>query len=241
MIKLEKITKIYKADTVETIALRDVDLEIKSGEFVAIMGPSGSGKSTLMHILGCLDKPTSGKYFLENKDVSTLNDDELAEIRKKKIGFIFQAFNLLPRLNVIEQVELPLVYAGIKSKERREKAINALNAAAFPEKFWYYYPNQLSGGMQQRVAIARALVNDPILILADEPTGNLDTKTGEVILDTFQKLNFEFGKTIILVTHEEYVAKHAERIVLIRDGEIIDDFKVKDRIINHNKIKNEFL
>jgi putative ABC transport system ATP-binding protein len=204
------------------------------------MGPSGSGKSTLMHILGCLDRPTSGRYFLEGKDVSTLNDDELAEIRKRKIGFVFQAYNLLPRIKVIEQVELPLVYAGVKPEERREKAIQALKAAAFPDNFWYHYPNQLSGGMQQRVAIARALVNDPILILADEPTGNLDTKTGEIVLDTFQRLNFEFKKTIVLVTHEEYVAKHAERIVLIRDGEIIDDFKVKERIIINGHFKNEF-
>jgi putative ABC transport system ATP-binding protein len=238
MIKLENITKIYKNSDVETVALKNINLEIKEGEFIAIMGPSGSGKSTLMHILGCLDRPTSGRYFLEERDVSTLNDDELAEIRKRKIGFVFQAYNLLPRIKVIEQVELPLVYAGVKPEERREKAIQALKAAAFPDNFWYHYPNQLSGGMQQRVAIARALVNDPILILADEPTGNLDTKTGEIVLDTFQRLNFEFKKTIVLVTHEEYVAKHAERIVLIRDGEIIDDFKVKDRIIiNSHSVK----
>jgi putative ABC transport system ATP-binding protein len=237
MIKLENITKIYKNSEIETIALKNINLEIKNGEFVAIMGPSGSGKSTLMHILGCLDKPTSGKYFLDGEDVSTLNDDELAEIRKKKIGFVFQSFNLLPRLKAIEQVELPLVYAGIKPEERKERAINALKISAFPDNFWYHYPNQLSGGMQQRVAIARALVNDPLIILADEPTGNLDTKTGEIVLDTFQKLNFEFGKTIVLVTHEEYVAKHAERIVLMRDGEIIDEFKVKDRIIINGNYK----
>jgi putative ABC transport system ATP-binding protein len=173
---------------------------------------------------------------LEGKDIAVLSDDELAEIRKNKIGFVFQAYNLLPRVRVIEQVELPLVYAGVKPEERKQKAINALKASAFPDNFWYYYPNQISGGMQQRVAIARALVNDPILILADEPTGNLDSKTGEVVLDTFQRLNFEFGKTIILVTHEEYVAKHAERIVSIRDGEIIDEFKVKDRIIINGNI-----
>jgi putative ABC transport system ATP-binding protein len=241
MIKLENITKIYKNSEIETIALKNINLEVKNGEFVAIMGPSGSGKSTLMHILGCLDKPTSGKYFLDGEDVSTLDDDKLAEIRKRKIGFVFQSFNLLPRLKVIEQVELPLVYAGIKPEERKEKAINVLKVSAFPDNFWYHYPNQLSGGMQQRVAIARALVNDPLIILADEPTGNLDTKTGEIVLDTFQKLNFEFGKTIVLVTHEEYVAKHAERIVLMRDGEIIDEFKVKDRIIINGNYKNEFL
>jgi putative ABC transport system ATP-binding protein len=238
MIKLENITKIYKNSDIETVALKNINLEIKEREFVAIMGPSGSGKSTLMHILGCLDRPTSGRYFLEGKDVSTLNDDELAEIRKRKIGFVFQVYNLLPRIKVIEQVELPLVYAGVKPEERREKAIQALKSSAFPDNFWYHYPNQLSGGMQQRVAIARALVNDPLLILADEPTGNLDTKTGEIVLDTFQRLNFEFKKTIVLVTHEEYVAKHAKRIVLIRDGEIIDDFKVKDRIIiNSHSVK----
>jgi len=233
MIKLEGITKIYKNKNseIETTALKNINLEIKNGEFVAIMGPSGSGKSTLMHIIGCLDKATSGKYFLWDKDISVLNEDELAEIRKNKIGFVFQSFNLLPRIRVIEQVELPLVYSGLRPKKRREKAIDALKSSAFPEKFWYYYPNQISGGMQQRVAIARSLVNDPLIILADEPTGNLDTKTGEIILDSFQKLNFEFKKTIVLVTHEEYVAKHAERIILVRDGEIIDDFKVKDRII----------
>jgi putative ABC transport system ATP-binding protein len=237
MIKLENISKIYKNSDVETVALKNINLEIKKGEFVAIMGPSGSGKSTLMHIIGCLDKPTSGKYFFEGKNVATLSDEELAEIRKNKIGFVFQAFNLLARIKVIEQVELPLVYAGVKPKERRERAISVLKASAFPDNFWYHYPNQLSGGMQQRVAIARALVQDPILILADEPTGNLDTKTGEVVLDTFQRLNFNFGKTIVLVTHEEYVAKHAERMILMKDGQIIDNLKVKDRrIINsHNK------
>jgi putative ABC transport system ATP-binding protein len=237
MIKLENITKIYTNSDIETVALKNINLEIKSAELVAIMGPSGSGKSTLMHIIGCLDKPTLGKYFLEGKDVAVLSDDELAEIRKNKIGFVFQAFNLLARVKVIEQVELPLVYARVKSQKRKEKAINVLKASAFPDNFWYYYPNQLSGGMQQRVAIARALVNDPLLILADEPTGNLDTKTGEVVLDAFQRLNFNFGKTIVLVTHEEYVAKHAERMILMKDGEIIDDLKVKDRrIINsHNK------
>jgi putative ABC transport system ATP-binding protein len=235
MIKLENITKIYKSGEVETLALSGINLEIKEGEFVAIMGPSGSGKSTLMHIIGCLDKATSGRYFLAGQDISSFSDDQLADIRKNKIGFIFQAFNLLPRVRVIEQVELPLVYAGIKLEERREKAINALKISAFPDNFWYHYPNQLSGGMQQRVAIARSLVNDPLIILADEPTGNLDTKTGEIVLDTFQRLNFNFRKTIVLVTHEEYVGKHAERIVLMRDGQIIDDFKVKNRlIINHD-------
>jgi len=244
MIRMENINKIYKNSEIETIALKNINLEIKKSEFIAIMGPSGSGKSTLMHIIGCLDKPTSGKYFLENKDVSTLKEDELAEIRKTKIGFVFQAFNLLPRIKVIEQVELPLVYLGIKKEERKEKAVKALKSSAFPEKFWYHYPNQLSGGMQQRVAIARALVNDPLIILADEPTGNLDTKTGEIILETFQKLNSDFGKTIILVTHEEYIAEHAKRIIHIKDGEIIADYEVSNRKIINNlqqKQKNEYL
>lgn len=244
MIRMENINKIYKNSEIETIALKNINLEIKKSEFIAIMGPSGSGKSTLMHIIGCLDKPTSGKYFLENKDVSTLKEDELAEIRKTKIGFVFQAFNLLPRIKVIEQVELPLVYLGIKKEERKEKAVKALKSSAFPEKFWYHYPNQLSGGMQQRVAIARALVNDPLIILADEPTGNLDTKTGEIILETFQKLNSNFGKTIILVTHEEYIAEHAKRIIHIKDGEIIADYEVSNRKIINNlqqKQKNEYL
>jgi putative ABC transport system ATP-binding protein len=236
MIKLENISKIYKNVDIETPALKDINLEIKEGEFVAIMGSSGSGKSTLMHIIGCLDKPTVGKYFLEGKDVSVLNDEELAEIRKNKIGFVFQAYNLLPRVKVIEQIELPLIYAGVRVEERKNKAIEALKASAFPDNFWYHFPNQLSGGMQQRVAIARALVNNPVLILADEPTGNLDSKTGEIVLDTFQRLNFEFKKTIVLVTHEEYVAKHAERVVLIKDGVIINDTRIKDRIIiNNNK------
>jgi putative ABC transport system ATP-binding protein len=237
MIKLENISKIYKSSDIETVALKNINLEIKKGEFVAIMGPSGSGKSTLMHIIGCLDKPTSGEYFLEGKKISALNEDELAEIRKNKIGFVFQAFNLLARVKVIEQVELPLVYSGVKRDERKERAIRVLKDSAFPNNFWYHYPNQLSGGMQQRVAIARALVNDPLIILADEPTGNLDTKTGEIVLDTFQRLNFEFGKTIILVTHEEYVGRHAERIVSMKDGEIINDFKVKNRMIINNTHK----
>jgi len=235
MIVCENITKIYKNEDVETVALKNISLKINEGEFVAIMGPSGSGKSTLMHILGCLDSPTSGKYFLDGEDVSKLNDDELAEIRNKKIGFVFQAFNLLPRTTVLRNVELPLIYAGISPKQREERAKQALKESAFPDKFWYHYSNQLSGGMMQRVAIARSLVNDPKIILADEPTGNLDTKTGEIVLETFQTLNRKQGRTIVLITHEPYIAEHAERIIKIRDGELIDDSKNHNQKIINNK------
>lgn len=215
----------------ETVALKNISFRINDGEFVAIMGPSGSGKSTLMHILGCLDTPTSGKYLIDGNNVSNLSDDELAKIRSEKIGFVFQAFNLLPRVSVLKNVSLPLVYASIEKERRIESAKNALNASAFPEKFWHHLPNQLSGGMMQRVAIARALVNNPSLILADEPTGNLDTKTGDIVLETFQKLHDEQGHTIIVITHEPAVAEHAERIIHIKDGEIISDEKVKNRRI----------
>jgi putative ABC transport system ATP-binding protein len=235
MIVCENITKIYKNGDIETVALKNISLKINEGEFVAIMGPSGSGKSTLMHILGCLDSPTSGKYFLDGEDVSKLNDDELAEIRNKKIGFVFQAFNLLPRTTVLRNVELPLIYAGISPKQREERAKQALRDSAFPDKFWYHYSNQLSGGMMQRVAIARSLVNDPKIILADEPTGNLDTKTGEMVLETFQTLNRKQGRTIVLITHEPYIAEHAERIIRIRDGELIDDSKNHNQKIINNK------
>lgn len=236
MIECKNIYKIYKNDDLETIALKNISLKIKEGEFVAIMGPSGSGKSTLMHILGCLDTPTSGNYFLDNEDISKLVDDELAKIRNKKIGFVFQSFNLLPKTRVLRNVELPLIYAGINKKERESRAKQALKLAAFPDNFWNYFSNQLSGGMMQRVAIARALVNDPKIILADEPTGNLDTKTGEIVLETFQNLHNEYGRTIILITHEPYIAEHAERIIKIKDGELIDDSKNHQRrIIKNNK------
>jgi putative ABC transport system ATP-binding protein len=236
MIVCENITKIYKNGDIETVALKNISLKINEGEFVAIMGPSGSGKSTLMHILGCLDSPTDGKYFLDGEDVSKLNDDELAEIRNKKIGFVFQAFNLLPRTTVLRNVQLPLIYAGVSPKQREERAKQALKESAFPDKFWYHYSNQLSGGMMQRVAIARSLVNDPKIILADEPTGNLDTKTGEIVLETLQTLNKKQGRTIVLITHEPYVAEHARRIIRIRDGEFIDDSKNHNqRIINNKK------
>ncbi len=223
-IELKNVSKIYRTDDVETIALKDISLSIEKGEFVAIVGPSGSGKSTLMHIIGCLDSPTSGQYFFEGKDILSLTDQELAEIRNKKIGFVFQQFFLLPRFNVFKNVMLPLIYAGVDVNQREELVKKALKASAFPEKFWFYKPNKLSGGMQQRVAIARALVNDPSVILADEPTGNLDSKTGEEVMKTFIDLHQQ-GRTIILITHELYIARIAERIISIKDGQIISDEK----------------
>ncbi len=235
MIECKNITKIYKSEAGDTPALKGVSFLINDGEFLAIMGPSGSGKSTLMHILGCLDTPTSGKYFLDNRDVSTMNDDELADIRKDKIGFVFQSFNLLPRATVLRNVMLPLVYGGTPRQEREKKAKIELKNAGLNESHFYHLSNQLSGGQMQRVAIARALVNDPSLILADEPTGNLDTKTGEIVLDALQKLNIEQNRTIVLITHERYVAEHADRIIDIRDGVIVKDEKVVEkRTVNHN-------
>ncbi|HNW71423.1 MAG TPA: ABC transporter ATP-binding protein [Candidatus Paceibacterota bacterium] len=227
MIEIKNITKIYKTGDVEFTALDNVSFKIDDGEFVAIMGPSGSGKSTLMHILGALDNPTSGTYFLADKDVSTLSDDQLADIRKDEIGFVFQSFNLLPRTTVLKNVMLPLVYDGIERGKREERAKKSLIAAGLDEGHFTHLSNQLSGGQIQRVAIARALVNNPSLILADEPTGNLDTKTGEIVLATFQKLNKELGRTIVLITHEQDVAEHADRILFIRDGHLISDKKVK--------------
>ncbi len=241
MIRTENITKVYRtvssknsAQTIETPALKGVSFTIEDGEFVAIMGPSGSGKSTLMHIIGCLDTPTDGKYFLDGRDVSGFSDDELADIRSQKIGFVFQAFNLLPRTTVVRNVMLPLIYAGVSGQRREEETTRALRDSAFPQEFWNYRSNELSGGMMQRVAIARALVNNPKLILADEPTGNLDTETGEIVLGAFQKLHQEQGRTIILITHELYIAEHAERIIHVRDGKIMDDSTVR----NSRLIKN---
>lgn len=236
IIKLENVYKIYKSGEVETVALKSISFEVKKGEMIAIMGPSGSGKSTLMHIIGFLDRPTSGKYFFEGKDVSKLNDDELSRMRLKKVGFVFQNFNLIWRKNVLENVKLPLVYAGLSYEEREKVALEALKKSAFAEKFINYYPNQLSGGMMQRVAIARALVNDPEIILADEPTGNLDTKTGNIILETFQELNLKFGKTLIIITHESYVAEHFKRIIKIRDGELIsDEINQNQKFVSNHK------
>ncbi|MBI4121580.1 MAG: ABC transporter ATP-binding protein [Candidatus Ryanbacteria bacterium] len=234
MIECKNIEKAYTSGSIETRVLKGVSFNIRAGEFVAIMGPSGSGKSTLMHILGCLDTPTRGTYAFDGKEISTLSDDELAEIRMQKIGFVFQAFNLLPRATVVRNVALPLVYAGVAERDRALRARDALLASAFPEGFWNHLSNQLSGGMMQRVAIARALVNNPALILADEPTGNLDTKTGEMVLETFQQLHQKHGRTVVLITHEPYVAEHAERIITIRDGIIISDEKNASRRVVRN-------
>lgn len=231
MIICKNIVKNYGSGESETSILKGVSLEIKDGEFVAVIGPSGSGKSTLMNILGALDKSTSGEYFLDGKDVSSLSDDELAEIRKNKIGFVFQSFNLLSRATALRNVMLPLVYAGVPRDRRADKARGALKDAGLDEKYFDHRSNQLSGGQMQRVAIARALVNDPSLILADEPTGNLDTKTGEIVLATFQKLNQEKHHTIILITHEHDVAEHADRIIFVRDGFIVEDRKNPQKII----------
>jgi len=222
MIEIKNINKVYKSGNVETKVLKNISFSINDGEFVAIVGPSGSGKSTLMHILGCLDAPTSGQYFLDGKDISKLSDDELAEIRKKKIGFVFQSFNLLSRATVLRNVKLPLLYSNTPRNERNEVANKALLAVGLDESRFQHLSNQLSGGEMQRVAIARALVNNPSLILADEPTGNLDSKTGEVVLETFRNLNKQ-GRTVILITHEKYIAEHAKRKISLKDGEIVED------------------
>lgn len=233
MIEAKGITKTYVTGDTETNVLNDVSFQITDGEFIAIMGPSGSGKSTLMHILGCLDTPTAGTYLLDGEDVSTLSPDELAHIRREKIGFVFQSFNLLPRTTVLRNVMLPLVYLNVPEHERVERAKAALLAAGLPEDRFDYKSNQLSGGQIQRVAIARALVNDPVLILADEPTGNLDSKTSEVVLETFDRLNREHGRTVILITHEEDVAEYAKRIIRIRDGMIVSDSSTHVRRTAH--------
>ncbi|MBI2482949.1 ABC transporter ATP-binding protein [Candidatus Uhrbacteria bacterium] len=225
MIELREIEKRYPTGDTETVVLRDVSFRIDAGEFVAIMGPSGSGKSTLMHILGLLDAPSHGTYLLEGTDVAALPEDERAAIRSRRIGFVFQAFNLLPRATVFRNVALPLVYAGMARRVRRAHIERALTAAGLPADRWQHRSNQLSGGQMQRVAIARALVNDPALLLADEPTGNLDTATGEVVLETFQRLHQEAHRTIVLITHEQYVAEHAQRILHIRDGAIREDIR----------------
>ncbi|GMU96864.1 MULTISPECIES: ABC transporter ATP-binding protein [Ignavibacterium] len=233
IINIEHIAKIYKVGFEEVHALRDVSLKIDKNEYVAIMGPSGSGKSTLMNMLGCLDTPTSGKYEFKGVSVSDMSDNELAKIRNKEIGFVFQTFNLLARSDAVHNVELPLIYAGVPTAERRERAIQALIDVGLKDRL-HHKPNELSGGQRQRVAIARALVTNPSIILADEPTGNLDSKTGEEIMVLFHEIH-EKGNTIILVTHEEYIAEHAARIVRLKDGLIESDERVERRYIPKTK------
>ena len=221
VIKTQELAKVYEMGAEQVHALRGVDVEIRKGEYVAIMGPSGSGKSTLMNLIGCLDSPSSGKYWLAGRLVSDLDDDELAYIRNKEIGFVFQTFNLLPRATALHNVELPLIYNGTPSEERIEKAKKALERVDLVDRM-HHKPNELSGGQRQRVAIARALVNSPSIVLADEPTGNLDSKTGDEIMNLFRSLHAQ-GNTIILVTHEHDIAQHAHRIIYIRDGRIASD------------------
>lgn len=229
IINIEHIAKMYQVGLEEVHALRDVSLRIDKNEYVAIMGPSGSGKSTLMNMLGCLDTPTSGKYEFNGVSVSDMNDNELARIRNREIGFVFQTFNLLPRSDALHNVELPLIYAGISYAERRERALKSLVDVGLGDRV-HHKPNELSGGQRQRVAVARALVTNPSIILADEPTGNLDSKTGEEIMQLFNEIH-EKGNTIILVTHEEYIAEHAARIIRLRDGLIEKDETVQNRYI----------
>mgnify|MGYP000063349216 CR=1 FL=1 len=221
---LESVTKIYKMDEVEVRALDGVSLNINDGEFVAIMGPSGSGKSTVMHLLGCLDRPTSGKIFLEGLDLSQATDNQLAEIRNAKVGFVFQQFNLLPRESALRNVETPAIYARIKRAERLRRAKALLERVGLGDRL-FHFPSQLSGGERQRVAIARALMNDPAIVLADEPTGNLDTKTGAEILALFEDLHKE-GRTIVLVTHDRRVAEYASRVIHMQDGRIVREESV---------------
>ncbi len=233
IINIEHVAKVYQVGSEEVHALRDISLKIDANEYVAIMGPSGSGKSTLMNMLGCLDTPTSGKYDFNSNSVSQMTDNQLAKIRNKEIGFVFQTFNLLARSNAIHNVELPLIYAGIPAAERKERAEQSLIDVGLEDRM-YHKPNELSGGQRQRVAIARALVTKPSIILADEPTGNLDSKTGEEIMILFNEI-YEKGNTIILVTHEEYIAEHAARILRIKDGLIESDSMVEKRYIPQPK------
>jgi putative ABC transport system ATP-binding protein len=232
IIRLEKISRFYHVGSEIVKALQEVDISINKNEFVAMMGPSGSGKSTLMNVLGCLDTPTNGHYFLNDLDVSKMTDNELAEVRNKEIGFVFQTFNLLPRSTALENVMLPLIYAGVSKQERIRRAEETLASVQLADRM-HHRPNELSGGQRQRVALARALVNKPSLILADEPTGNLDSKTSVEIISLLEEIH-KMGNTIVLVTHEEDIAEHAHRIIRLRDG-IVEEDKANENIISYNK------
>lgn len=234
IIQIEDLTRVYQMGNTEVRALDGVTFDVQENEYIAIMGPSGSGKSTLMNLIGCLDTPTSGTYILNGQDVSELEDAELAEVRNREIGFVFQTFNLLPRTDCLSNVELPLIYAGIKTAERRERAAHTLQRVGLGDRI-DHKPNELSGGQRQRVAIARALVNNPSILLADEPTGNLDTKTGEEIMMLFEEL-YRMGNTILLVTHENEIADHARRIIRLRDGVIEVDDKVENPVLANAEI-----
>ncbi len=224
LIDISNLKKVYRLGRVDVVALRGINLRIERNEYVAIMGPSGSGKSTLMNIIGCLDVPTEGQYVLNSRDVSSMSDDELAELRNKEIGFVFQTFNLLPRASALHNVELPLIYNGTPRQDRRKLAVEALEKVGLGERI-HHKPSELSGGQRQRVAIARALINRPSIILADEPTGNLDSQTGREIMDIFERLH-RAGNTVVLVTHEEEIARHSQRIIRLLDGQIISDEKI---------------
>jgi len=238
LIEAREVTKVYSLGDVEVRALDGVSLGIETGEFLAIMGPSGSGKSTFMNIIGCLDIPTDGQYLLEEVDVGRLGRDELAHIRNEKIGFVFQGFNLLPRTTALENVELPLLYNGVSVKERHQKALAALHTVGL-EGREHHHPNQLSGGQQQRVAIARAIVNQAPIILADEPTGNLDTKTSQEIMELFQKLNSGSAITIILVTHEQDIAAYSRRVIRFLDGHVLSDEQQRDSKVQRSQESSE--
>jgi len=239
LIAVQDLTKTYVVGEVEVRALRGVTLSIEAGQFVAVTGPSGSGKSTFMHILGCLDRPTGGRYVLDGRDVSRLSKDELAEVRNRRIGFVFQGFNLLARTTALDNVELPLLYnprSTLKRADRHRRALAALAAVGLGDRV-DHLPNQLSGGQQQRVAIARALINDPSIILADEPTGNLDSRTSVEVMDIFQRLNRERGITVLLITHEHDIAEYAERLIAFRDGRVVSDQPIARRRIAREELE----
>jgi len=237
VISVKNLLKTYVVGEVEVRALRGVNLDVERGEFLSVTGPSGSGKSTFMHIVGCLDRPTSGQYFLDGQDVSRMSKDQLASIRNKKIGFVFQGFNLLSRTSALDNVELPLLYAGsgMKTQERRTRAMEVLKAVGLEDRA-DHHPNQLSGGQQQRVAIARSLINSPSILLADEPTGNLDTRTSIEVMDIFQKLNRERGITVLLITHEQDIAEYGTRVVQFRDGLVVMDRPVQRRRLAQDEL-----